>query len=197
MSTRRRRWLRSGGTGSGFTLIELLVVVVLIGIVSSIVLISLNVIRDDRDLQRESRRLASLIELALDEAELQGRDFGIEFVRQGYRFVEYDPLFERWSEIIGDDVLRTRRLPEDYELELYVEDRRIELAEQPTSTEDDDDEDGSPLLDKYAPHGLIMSSGDISPFALDMIRLTDDAIVRVAVLPDGSVRVGDEEDDLE
>ena len=196
MRTRRRQKLRTGSPDSGFTLIEVLVVVVVIGIVSSIVLISLNIIADDRDLQRESRRLASLLELAVDEAELQGREFGIEFVRQGYRFVEYDPLFERWAEVIGDEVLGPRRLPEDYELELYIEDRRVDLAEDPASTEDEKEED-SPLLDKYAPHGLIMSSGDVSPFDVNMIRRTDDAIVRVAVEVDGSIKVVDDEDEFD
>ena len=196
MRTRRRQKLRTGSPDSGFTLIEVLVVVVVIGIVSSIVLISLNIIADDRDLQRESRRLASLLELAVDEAELQGREFGIEFVRQGYRFVEYDPLFERWAEIIGDEVLGQRRLPEDYELELYIEDRRVDLAEQPAATEDEE-EDDSPLLDKYAPHGLIMSSGDISPFDVDLFRRTDDAVVRVAVEVDGTIKVVDDEDEFD
>ena len=193
--------LPSGLKRRGFTLIEVLVVVIVIGIVSSIVLISLTVVGDDRDVEREARRMGSLIELAADEAELQGRDFGIEFIRQGYRFVEYDPVFERWTEVVGDDLLRPRTLAEDFELDLYLEDRRIELAEQAADTEVDEEEPQdrdslrSALQYKYAPHGLILSSGDLSPFELAIIRRPDDAIVRVRVLPDGSVQVGDENED--
>ncbi len=196
MIDRARVGPRSHSHGRGFTLIEVLVVVVIIGIVSSVVLISLTVIGDDREVEREARRIGSLIELAADEAELQGRDFGIEFIRRGYRFVEYDPFFERWDEVIGDDLLRPRELPEDFELDLHVEDRRIELGEQAAETKVEEDDEGRrrPRQNEYAPHGLILSSGDLSPFELAVIRRPDDATVHVRVLPDGSVRVGDEDE---
>lgn len=197
MDTRRRHRPPPLTAIRGFTLIEVLVVVVVIAVVSSIILISLNVVRDDRDVQREARRMGSLIELAADEAELQGRDFGIEFIRQGYRFVEYDPFFETWAEIIGDDVFRPRTLPEGFEFDLFIEDRRIQLKEQAAEIEDDESEDDRPggMLENYAPHSLIMSSGDLSPFEIDIIREYDDTSVRVRVLLDGSVRIGEEDDD--
>ena len=195
MNIRCRPWLRSDVTSRGFTLIEVLVVLVVVGILYSIVILSLNVVGDDRELQREARRMSSLIELAGDEAELQGRDFGIEFMRQGYRFVEYDPLFERWGEIIGDDILRSRQLPEEFELKLYIEDRSIQLAEQAADT--GLDEDSGPLLDKFAPHGLILSSGDLSPLEVDIVRRPDDATVRVRIEADGSIEIGEEDDDFD
>lgn len=188
------------GRCRGFTLIEILVVVVIVGVVSSVVLISLDVIGDDRDLSREARRLASLLEVAADEAELQGRDFGVEFIRRGYRFVEYDPYFDTWTEIVGDDVLRPRQLPEDFEFALVIEDRRVELAEQAadTGTADDeaDDRRRRPLLERYAPHGMILSSGDRSPFYVIILRLADNAEEGVSVLPSGEIRVGLPDDDL-
>lgn len=197
MNIRCRPWPWTSVTSHGFTLIEILVVLVVAGILYSIVILSLNVVGDDRDLQREARRMSSLIELAGDEAELQGRDFGIEFVRQGYRFVEYDPIFERWGEILGDEILRARQLPEEFELQLFIEDRNIQLAEQAADTEVDDEEDPGPLLDKYAPHGLILSSGDLSPLDVDIIRRLDDATVRVRIEPDGSIKVGEEDDEFD
>ncbi len=197
MNARRAPWPPPGIPSRGFTLIEVLVVVVIVGILYSIIVLSLNVIGDDRELQREARRMTSLIQLASEEAELQGRDFGIEFIHQGYRFVEYDPIFERWGEILGDEVLRPRQLPQDLELDLFIEDRRIQLAEQAAEPETDDDDDGSPLLDKYAPHGLILSSGDLSPLAVDIIRRTDDTIVQMRIDPDGSIKLGDEDDEIE
>lgn len=199
MITRNRCRLPSTAS-RGFTLIEVLVVVVIIGIVSSVVLISLDVIGDDRELQREARRLASLVELAADEAELQGRDFGIEFIRQGYRFVEYDPFFDTWTEVIGDEVLRPRRLPDDFEFSLIVEDKRVELAEQAAETDsnDDDDDDprGSPLLERYAPHAMILSNGDLSPFDVTIIRRSDEEREVVSVLPSGQLRIGEEDDQI-
>lgn len=187
-------------TSRGFTLIEVLVVVVIIGIVSSVVLISMDVIGDDRDLQREARRLASLVELAADEAELQGRDFGVEFIRQGYRFVEYDPFFDTWTEIIGDDILRPRQLPEDFEFSLTIEDKRVELAEQAAKTDSNDDDvdnqRSNPLLERYAPHAMILSNGDLSPFDVTIIRRTDDEQEVVSVLPSGQIRIGEDDDQI-
>ena len=199
MNSRRRRGLRPGKVSRGFTLIEILVVLVIAGILFSVVVLSLGALGDDRELQREARRLSSLLALASDEAELQGRDFGIEFVLQGYRFVEYDPVFERWGEVLGDDILRQRSLPEEFELRLFIEDRPVQLAAEVAETGGDEDEEerSGPLLDKYAPHGLILSSGDLSPLDIEVARRDDDELVSVRIEPDGSIEVGEEDDDFE
>lgn len=209
MSLPRRRIVPAGSRG--FTLIEVLAVVVVIAIATAVVLLSVNVVGDDRDLDREARRLASLIELAADEAELQGRDFGIEFIRQGYRFVEYDPYSDTWSGVVGDEMFRQRELPVDFEFSLVVEDKRIELSETVASTgksmgeEDDDDDDLAPnsllaprgrVLERYAPHSLILSSGDLSPFEATITRPGDGAEVVVRVRPSGRITVGEDDEDL-
>ncbi len=49
---------------AGFTLIEILVVVIIIAIISGVALMSMNLIGDDRELDTERKRLATLIELA-------------------------------------------------------------------------------------------------------------------------------------
>lgn len=148
---------------------------------------SLGILGDDRDLQREARRLSSLIELANDEATIQGRDFGLEIMRTGYRFVEYDPLLNRWQEIIGDDYLRTRQLAEGMEFELFLEDRRVQLDAEPVDTGRDDDE--SDLDDDFVPHVLIMSSGDVSPFELRLSRESDRASLLLSMSVAGELEV--------
>lgn len=199
MTDRRRSWTQPKTPSCGFTLIEILVVVVIVGIVSSIVLLSMGTLRDDRGLQQEAYRMASLIELAADEAELQGRDFGIEILRRGYRFVEYDPYTDRWVNIVGDEVLRQRSLPEDFEFDLFVEDRRITLADQAAEiqADDDDDERDRANAQVYAPHALLLSSGDLSPIKLTLLRLSDNAELQLRILPNGEVRIGKEEADFE
>lgn len=201
MRDRRRPGIRPSRprvVSRGFTLIEILVVVVIAGIVSSIVLLSMGTIRDDRELQREVFRMASLIELAADEATLQGRDFGIEILRAGYRFIEYDPYTDRWAPIVGDEVLRQRSLPDDFEFELFVEDRRISLSDQAAGLQSDDDEDGERAgVEVYAPHALLLSSGDLSPFELTLLRRSDDTTMQLRVMPNGEVRIGKEDADFE
>ncbi|MEO1202608.1 MAG: type II secretion system minor pseudopilin GspH, partial [Pseudomonadota bacterium] len=133
----------------GFTLIELLVAVVIIAIVLSVTVLSVGLVGDDREVQTEARRLMTLLEVSQDEAMMQGREFGIEFLRQGYRFVEYDPLSNLWFEQVEDEILRYRALPEGVEIELFLEDRPVALAIEPAvleqppeggDEEDDDDE---------------------------------------------------------
>ena len=160
---------------AAFTLIELLVVIVIVGIVSAVALLSFGILGDDRDLQREARRMGSLIELANDEATMQGRDYGMEIMRSGYRFVEHDPLTEQWQEIFGDETLRPRQLAEQMEFELFIEDRRVLLEDEAADSEKDEDDDNTNRnqIEDYTPHVLILSSGDVTPFELKIVRQQD------------------------
>jgi general secretion pathway protein H len=158
---------------SGFSLIELLVVISVIGIITSMVLMSLGVLRDDRQLRVEARRISSLIELAQDEAVMQGREFGLEVMVSSYRFVEYDPFQLRWVEIIGDDMFRFRQLPADIEFDLLLEDQIIVLDMDPEQIEDPDSNDISRSTETYAPHVMIFSSGDSTPFELQIVNRSE------------------------
>ena len=164
---------------SGFTLLEILVVVFIIAVLTGTAMLSLGVLDDDRDVQREADKAAALFAIALDDAMLQGREFGIEFTRAGYRFVEYDILGDRWAEVPLDDLLQTHVLPEDIEFELYVDEQRIELNQTPANfVLDDDEDDGRAFgIEQYAPHVYVYSSGDMTPFELHFVRYTDNARV--------------------
>ncbi|HSD68662.1 MAG TPA: type II secretion system minor pseudopilin GspH [Woeseiaceae bacterium] len=175
----------------GFTLIELLVVVVIIGIVSSFLLLSFGILGNDRALDQQIRRLASLLELTLDEATLQGRDFGLELMQGGYRFVELDPVLGQWGEVVGDDMLQPRQLDEDMEIELYIEGRKVLLSKDPakTASPEDDRMVRSDREKAYAPHVLILSSGDLSPFRMAIVRDTDRARKTLSVSPAGEIEI--------
>lgn len=182
----------------GFTLIELLVAVFIIAVVLSVTVLSVGLVGDDRDLQTEARRLISLLELTQDEAMMQGREFGVEFMQGGYRFVEYDPLSNQWAEPIDDGTLRYRPLPEGVEFELFLEDRAVALAPEPAdiATPDEEDDEREFGRDQYAPHLLIYSSGDMSAFELRLVRDFDQAAVamggdllgNIEILDDGTAQ---------
>lgn len=187
---------------SGFTLIEVLVVVVIVGVISAVVLLSVG-IGDDRSLERQARRLTSLVDLALDEALMQGRDFGIEFSQSGYRFVELDPLFNRWYAVTGDDVLRTRKLDPGMSFELALEEREVvlspELAAAPVRDDEEDEEDGDGVERSsdggddedsgYAPHVMILSSGEVTPFELWIRRAADRREVEISMSLTGEAEI--------
>jgi general secretion pathway protein H len=158
----------------GFTLIEILVVVIIVATISGIALMSIGLIGDDRDLDTERQRLVSLIETAQDEATLQGREFGLELMTSTYRFVEFDPFASRWSEILGDDLFRLRQLPEGMEFELYVEDKRVVLADDPKQFDDPEETSMTLTTEKYAPHIFVFSSGESNAFEIRLRRPRND-----------------------
>ena len=187
--------MRSPRFSAGFTLIELLVVLFIVTTIVSITLLSFGVLGNDRDLQTEARRFGALTELALDEAVMQGREFGVELMQSSYRFVEYDPYGATWAEVPGDDSLRLRNMPDGVELELYVEDKRIALDEDPAEIEDPEDENRPGGAEAFAPHLLIYSSGDTTPFELHIWREFDDSrvVLRGDALGMVSILARDEE----
>ncbi len=178
----------------GFTLIEILVVVIIIATISGIALLSMNLIADDRELDVERKRLATLIELAQDEAMMQGREFGLELMTSTYRFVEFDPFAFQWSEVPGDDVFRLRRLPEGMEFELYVEDKRVILENDPKEFEDPEDENMSLTVKTYAPHVFVFSSGESTSYEIRLRRPLNEQqlVMRGNVL--GEIELVDQED---
>jgi len=166
--------VRHARLSAGFTLIDILVVIVIVAVVLSMGMLSVGLLGDDRDLKTEARRFSALYEVVRDEASLQGREFGIELMTAGYRFVEYDPFAARWADVPADEKLRQRGMPDEVELELFIEDRLISLEDNPSEFEDPEDNDRRASIDVYAPHLLVFSSGDATPFELHIWRRYDD-----------------------
>lgn len=137
----------------GFTLIEILVVVAIIAIISAMLMIRLQPGSSRSALKTEVDRFDVLLELATEQAIIQGQSIGVEIKERGYRFYIYDPLQLQWSSIDSDEVLRQRTLPGQFRLDLEMESQDIELP-----MADDDEETDLPQ-----PQILLLSSGDITP----------------------------------
>ena len=88
-----------------------------------------------------------------------------------YRFVEYDPSNSQWAELPFDESLKFWSLPEHYEIELFLDDQRVLL--DPDPAEIVYEESPGQIREDYAPHLLVFSSGDATPFELHIVRVLD------------------------
>ncbi len=98
----------------GFTLIEVLVVLLIMGLLAG--LVGTLVRPDDRGLLRlEAERLAQLLDLAASESRFTGNAIAWTADGPGYRFWRMNPDARgtaQWSEILDNDLLRARFLPQ-------------------------------------------------------------------------------------
>jgi len=178
----------------GFTLIEIMVVVIIVATVVSIALLSVGVIGEDNEIDKERRRLATLIEMVQDDAMMQGREFGVELMTSSYRFVEFDPLTRQWAEVPGDELYRLRFLPEGVEFALYIDDKLIPLDEDPQKLDDPSKSMISTGIKPYIPHLFVFASGESSVYEIRLRRPQTDyeLIMRGDVL--GQIRFGEDDE---
>jgi general secretion pathway protein H len=156
------------------------VVIVILSVIAATAVLSIGALGTDEQIDRESRRLAALLQLATEEALFQGRDFGLYVEEDRYQFLAYSRDSQLWSASVGDRSFRERVMPEDLVLSLAVEEQDIVLE-----TVDD--------VDEIRPQVAIFSSGEMTPFELHMERRFSDIRYVVVGHADGTVEliVGD------
>lgn len=137
-------------SGRGFTLIELLVVLVIIGVLISLATVAFGDHRAD-ELEREARRLVTVLELAGEESALISQPIGARIEPDGYGFYRYNAKDKKWLVIEDDRELRVRELPPPLELKLVVD--KITVKEQPKDDKDKGDK----------PHLYFLPSGELTP----------------------------------
>jgi general secretion pathway protein H len=98
-------WAQPRRRKRGFTLMELLLVIAIAGITLGLVSLSLGS-NDSRVLQEDAQRVASLMQVAGDEAILRNRSILFEADAQRYRFLIRQQ--GSWWPLNGDDLLRGR-----------------------------------------------------------------------------------------
>ncbi len=144
----------------GFTLIELLVVLVILGTLVSLALLSVGN-GGGRVLRDEGERLATVMALLLEEATLDNREYGLQLRSDGYRVLVYDDLNNRWQRHPN---MADYRLPERLQLSLELDGAPLQLAA--VAVVDDQARPATGV--EAAPQLLLLSSGELSPFRLQL-----------------------------
>ena len=154
MRTARRR---PAAAGRGFTLIEILVVVVIIAVLTTVAMLSVGTLGKDRGLDDEGDRYTDVAAAVTEQAQLEGRDFGVHFDPTGYEVLVYASRRQRWESLPDDRLYGRRDLPAGVTPTLEIEGKTLLLGR---------DHPDAPR----APQVLFFSSGDVSPYRLTLAR---------------------------
>ncbi len=162
----------------GFTLVEILMVIVIIGIAVTFLVLSIGDGRRDQEAHAEIRRIATVLTLASEEALLQGREIGVLFDTEGYRFYTFVFTEEGgyWQPYTEDRLLRERTFPEGFYLSLEVEGQFLSLDPDPKF---------------IVPQVKLWSSGCLTPFILRFESERGDAVWEIWGYDNGAIEFVD------
>jgi general secretion pathway protein H len=177
---------RAARPASGFTLLEVLVVVIIIGIITSMAVISVKVLGGDHEMDQEAARLRAILVQSREDAMLVGTDVGLRVDTHGYDFLRYDTRKESWQPAIDDPLLRPRALPEGLTLQLRLEGRDVVFRkEEPPSLL----QEAEPLVQ---PQIVVQASGDLVPFDIFLRRDGTTEERRISGAVEGTIEIHDD-----
>jgi general secretion pathway protein H len=160
----------------GFTLLEILVVVVIIAILTTLGVLSIGVLGGDRELESEVERYTDVLAAALEQAQLEGRDYGLYFGPDSYQVFVYSARKQQWESVTDDRLYALHPLPKGVTLTLVLEARTLVL--------DQASPDSPP-----APQVMLYASGDADPYSLLLRRGEENSGWFLEGQQDGSVKL--------
>ncbi len=153
---------RHGGwiPARGFTILEILVVVGVISIIASTILLNFSFNRPESDLRDHAARVGKTLQLLMQEAILDDRNFALSLVPKGFLILEYNG--EAWS-LSEDEFLQGLVREHEYGDELII-DNKVVAIEKTTPPR---------------PHILILSSGEMTPFQWEISDPDNHLVMRL------------------
>lgn len=155
----------------GFTLLEVMLVVLLIGMVSLTVVMTLpGKLTSEDNVSWQAQRFATVLQFAEDEALISGNELALLIEKNSYQFAVYNYEKQQWLAASVGEIQSKIELPESINLEYSLSDSvwgEIGSEEQDSFIEEQErvaiDEKRQESLN---PQIYVMSSGEVSPFTL-------------------------------
>ncbi|MDA7746300.1 type II secretion system minor pseudopilin GspH [Psychromonas sp.] len=154
----------------GFTLLEIMLVLVLLGMISVGVVMTLPSSANlDKSSKWHAQRFSTLLQFAEDQALISNTELGIEFGEQEYQFAFYDLKQKKWLPFSDSRISGNVEVPisilSEYELAGSVWDEIEQVDDDPFIDEDDLVQiEGHEREVTITPQIFIMSSGEVTPF---------------------------------
>lgn len=166
---------------TGFSLIELMIVLIIIGFLSSVVVLSIGD-NFNRELRNEAERLQKIIIAGSEEAIFSTSELAVDLDSDGYSLVKLDPLSGSWIPF-NIQSLNYYKLPESIEIIWNIEgftdpgsdksisqDDTVEFfIEDVIQEQDYEDTTYYSKQTSITPDILLISSGEVSVFEIFFI----------------------------
>ena len=156
---------RCPNSSRGLTLLEILIVLFIASLITGVAVVSLPAFTQSDYFERESERIRVLVRILSEKAVMDSTNYGLQINRYentrvyGYEFFQEAEEFDGWQ-ALNEVPFKIRRLDEKLTLSLRIEGKSLDISGRDT------------------PPVLILSSGEVTPFELDIRQATNNGLLK-------------------